>query len=486
MSRTLGTVVRGVRAPIFREGDSVVDITVSTVLNALAENNITARDGDVVAVTESVVARCQGNYATCEQIAEDVRARTGGKTVGVAFPILSRNRFSLLLRGIAMGAEKVVLLLSYPSDEVGNHLVSLDQLDEAGIDPWHDVLSLEQFRAAFGEVVHPFTGVDYVAYYKSIIEEAGAQAEIVFANRVTAILPYTDTVITCDIHSRQRSKRLLTAAGARVVLGLDDLLTAPVDGSGYNAQYGLLGSNKADDDRVKLFPRDAKAVAEDIGKAMSDATGKRVEAMVYGDGAFKDPAGKIWELADPVVAPGYTSGLVGTPNELKLKYLADKEFADLSGEELKNAISEMKRLNTSIKDEKISADIDRLEDLSAKIFAQVKSDPSKLPQIRKFMDYYLPTTLKILNAYDRMGAQGVSGENIDATMQRVESMMGTIVTAFEKQLDMLFGSEAMDISADITVLENMMKREGLSEDDGELHAESGTATASQDDIKLEL
>ena len=325
MSRTLGTVVRGVRAPIFREGDSVVDITVSTVLNALSENNITARDGDVVAVTESVVARCQGNYATCEQIAEDVRAKTGGKTVGVAFPILSRNRFSLLLRGIAMGAEKVVLLLSYPSDEVGNHLVSLDQLDEAGIDPWHDVLSLEQFRAAFGEVVHPFTGVDYVAYYKSIIEEAGAQAEIVFANRVTAILPYTDTVITCDIHSRQRSKRLLTA---------------PVDGSGYNAQYGLLGSNKADDDRVKLFPRDAKAVAEDIGKAMSDATGKRVEAMVYGDGAFKDPAGKIWELADPVVAPGYTSGLVGTPNELKLKYLADKEFADLSGEELKNAISE--------------------------------------------------------------------------------------------------------------------------------------------------
>ena len=318
MSRTLGTVVRGVRAPIFREGDSVVDITVSTVLNALSENNITARDGDVVAVTESVVARCQGNYATCEQIAADVKARTGGKTVGVAFPILSRNRFSLLLRGIAMGAEKVVLLLSYPSDEVGNHLVSLDQLDEAGIDPWHDVLSLEQFRAAFGEVVHPFTGVDYVAYYKSIIEEAGAQAEIVFANRVTAILPYTDTVITCDIHSRQRSKRLLTAAGAKVVLGLDDLLTAPVDGSGYNA----------------------KAVAEAIGKAMSDATGKRVEAMVYGDGAFKDPAGKIWELADPVVAPGYTSGLVGTPNELKLKYLADKEFADLSGEELKNAISE--------------------------------------------------------------------------------------------------------------------------------------------------
>ena len=340
MSRTLGTVVRGVRAPIFREGDNVVDITVSTVLNALADNGITPHDGDIVAVTESVVARCQGHYATCEQSAADVKAKTGGKTVGVAVPILSRNLFSLLLRGIALGAEKVVLLLSYPSDEVGNHLVSLDQLDEAGIDPWHDVLSLEQFRAAFGEVVHPFTGVDYVAYYKSIIEDAGAQAEIVFANRVTAILPYTDTVITCDIHTRQRSKRLLAKAGARVALGLDDLLTAPVDGSGFNPQYGLLGSNKADDDRVKLFPRDAKPVAEALGAALSAATGKRVEAMVYGDGAFKDPAGKIWELADPVVSPGYPAGLVGTPNELKLKYLADKEFADLSGEALQKAISE--------------------------------------------------------------------------------------------------------------------------------------------------
>ena len=340
MSRTLGTVVRGVRAPIFREGDSVVDITVSTVLNALAKNNITARDGDVVAVTESVVARCQGNYATCEQIAADVKAKTGGQTVGVTFPILSRNRFSLLLRGIALGVKKVVLVLSYPSDEVGNHLVSLDQLDEAGIDPWHDVLSLAQFREAFGAVIHPFTGVDYVDYYKSIIEEAGAEAEIVFANRVQAVLDYTDAIICCDIHSRQRSKRLLTAAGAKVVLGLDDLLTAPVDGSGYNPQYGLLGSNKADDDRVKLFPRDAKSVAEAIGQAMGEATGKRVEAMVYGDGAFKDPAGKIWELADPVVAPGYTAGLVGTPNELKLKYLADKDFADLKGEALQKAISE--------------------------------------------------------------------------------------------------------------------------------------------------
>ena len=340
MSRTLGTVVRGVRAPIFREGDNIVKTTVDTVLNALQENGITARDGDVVAVTESVVARCQGNYATCEQIAADVKAKTGGQTVGVTFPILSRNRFSLLLRGIALGVKKVVLVLSYPSDEVGNHLVSLDQLDEAGIDPWHDVLSLTQFRQAFGAVIHPFTGVDYVDYYKSIIEEAGAEAEIVFANRVQAVLDYTDAIICCDIHSRQRSKRLLTAAGAKVVLGLDDLLTAPVDGSGYNPQYGLLGSNKADDDRVKLFPRDAKSVAEAIGQAMCEATGKRVEAMVYGDGAFKDPAGKIWELADPVVAPGYTAGLVGTPNELKLKYLADKEFADLTGEALQKAISE--------------------------------------------------------------------------------------------------------------------------------------------------
>ena len=350
MSRTLGTVVRGVRAPIFREGDDVVAATAETVLTALRENDIAARDGDVVAVTESVVARCQGNYATCQQIAKDVTAKTGGETVGVTFPILSRNRFSLLLRSIAMGVKKVVLVLSYPADEVGNHLVSLDQLDEAGIDPWHDVLNLEQFRAAFGEVVHPFTGVDYVAYYKSIIEDAGAEAEIVFANRVQAVLDYTDTVICCDIHTRKRSKRLLTAAGGRVVLGLDDLLTAPVDGSGYNPQYGLLGSNKADEERVKLFPRDAQEVADAISQRMSEATGKRVEAMVYGDGAFKDPAGKIWELADPVVAPGYTSGLIGTPNELKLKYLADKEFADLTGEALQKAISE----KIKAKDAKVS------------------------------------------------------------------------------------------------------------------------------------
>ena len=338
--RTLGTVVRGVRAPIFRQGDDVVAVTAQTVLQALRENGIEAHDKDVVAVTESVVARCQGNYATVEQIAKDVTAKTGGDVVGVTFPILSRNRFSLLLRGIASGVKKVVLMLSYPADEVGNHLVSLDQLDEAGIDPWHDVLDLKSFRDAFGSVIHPFTGVDYVDYYKSIIEEAGAEAEIVFANRVQTVLDYTDTVICCDIHTRNRSKRLLKTAGARVVLGLDDLLTESVDGSGYNTQYGLLGSNKADDERVKLFPRDAMAVAEALGKAMSEATGRQIEAMIYGDGAFKDPAGKIWELADPVVSPGYTAGLVGTPNELKLKYLADHDFSDLSGDALQKAVEE--------------------------------------------------------------------------------------------------------------------------------------------------
>ena len=348
--RTLGTVVRGVRAPIFRQGDDVVAITVETVLNALRKNGIEPQDKDVVAITESVVARCQGNYATVEQISADVRAKTGGQTVGVTFPILSRNRFSLLLQGIAGGCKKVVLMLSYPSDEVGNHLVSMDQLDEAGIDPWHDVLDLERFRQVFGAVIHPFTGVDYVDYYKSIIESAGAEAEIVFANRVQTVLDYTDTVICCDIHTRARSKRLLKAAGAKTVLGLDDLLTEPVDGSGYNSQYGLLGSNKADEKRIKLFPRDAMAVAEGIGKGMSEATGKHIEAMVYGDGAFKDPAGKIWELADPVVSPGYTAGLVGTPNELKLKYLADNDFAGLTGEELQKAVAEKIRQ----KDAKVS------------------------------------------------------------------------------------------------------------------------------------
>ena len=340
MSRTLGTVVRGVRAPIFREGDDVVAITADTVANALSEEGIQPRDRDIVAITESVVARCQGNYASVQQIAADVKTKTGGKTVGVSFPILSRNRFSLLLSGIASGAEKVVLLLSLPSDEVGNHLVSMEQLDEAGVDPYRDVLTLAQFRSHFGSVIHPFTGVDYVDYYQSLIEAAGAQAEIVFSNRVESILDYPDTVLCCDIHTRRRSKAKLRAAGAKCVLGLDDLLTSSVNGSGYNPQYGLLGSNKADEERVKLFPRDTMAVAEALGAALSQRTGKHIEAMIYGDGAFKDPAGKIWELADPVVSPGYTAGLEGTPNELKLKYLADKDFADLSGEALQKAISE--------------------------------------------------------------------------------------------------------------------------------------------------
>ena len=339
MSRMLGTVVRGVRAPIFREGDDIVAGTVDTALQALKENNVQPRDRDIVAITESVVARAQGNYVTIGQIAQDVTARTGGKTVGVTFPILSRNRFSVLLSGIAAGCEKVVLMLSYPSDEVGNHLVSMDLLDEKGIDPWRDVLSLEQFRREFGSVVHPFTGVDYVTFYSDLIRAAGAEVEVVFANRVQTILDYTDTVITCDIHTRVRSKRLLQAAGARVVLGLDDLMTSPIGDSGYNPQYGLLGSNKADETRVKLFPRNAMLVAEKIGRQMSEATGRRIEAMVYGDGAFKDPAGKIWELADPVVAPGYTRGLVGTPNELKLKYLADNDFGDLTGEALRQAVA---------------------------------------------------------------------------------------------------------------------------------------------------
>ena len=340
MSRTLGTVVRGVRAPIFREGDDVVAITADTVVNTLSEEGIQPRDKDIVAITESVVARCQGNYASVQQIAADVKTKTGSKTVGVSFPILSRNRFSLLLSGIASGAEKVVLLLSLPSDEVGNHLVSMEQLDEAGVDPYRDVLTLAQFRSHFGSVIHPFTGVDYVDYYQSLIEAAGAQAEIVFSNRVESILNYTDTVLCCDIHTRRRSKAKLRAAGANCVLGLDDLLTSSVNGSGYNPQYGLLGSNKADEERVKLFPRDTMAVAEALGAALSQRTGKHIEAMIYGDGAFKDPAGKIWELADPVVSPGYTAGLEGTPNELKLKYLADKDFADLSGEALQKAISE--------------------------------------------------------------------------------------------------------------------------------------------------
>ena len=338
--RTIGTVVRGVRAPIVREGDNIAELAANAVQEAWREAGITPRDRDIVAVTESVVARAQGNYATLEQIARDVRVKTGGDTVGVAFPILSRNRFSILLRAMAMGCRKIVLLLSYPSDEVGNGLVDWDRLDAAGVNPYSDVLTLDEFREKFGETKHPFTGVDYVSFYSDIITEAGAEAELVFGNRVTALLDYTDAVITCDIHTRKRSKRLLKQAGARVVLGLDDLLTAPVDGSGYNADYGLLGSNKATEEKVKLFPRGCMAVAEELSEQLSRVSGKRIEAMVYGDGAFKDPVGRIWELADPVVSPGYTKGLVGTPNELKLKYLADNDFGDLTGEALRTAIEE--------------------------------------------------------------------------------------------------------------------------------------------------
>ena len=338
--RTIGTVVRGIRAPIFRAGDDAVAMTAETVLKALKANDIAPRDKDVVAVTESVIARCQGNYATVQQIAADVKARTGGGTVGLTFPITSRNRFSVPLRGIAMGCEKVVVMLSYPSDEMGNAFLTLEQVEAAGVNPWSDTLTAEEFRAKFGEVRHTFTGVDYISFYQEVIEEAGAKAEIILSNHVQDILKYTDTVIACDIHTRRRSKKLLRDAGAKVVLGLDDLLTESVDGSGYNAEYGLLGSNKADDDRVKLFPRDSMAVAEALGKALSEATGKQIEAMIYGDGCFKDPVGMIWEFADPVCAPGYTAGLEGTPNELKLKNLADAEFGALEGEALQKAVAE--------------------------------------------------------------------------------------------------------------------------------------------------
>ena len=338
MSRMVGTVSRGVRAPIIRTGDDLAKIVTESVLTAAKEEGYNFHDRDIVAMTEAIVARAQGNYATVDQIAADVKAKLGGGTIGVIFPILSRNRFAICLRGIAMGAEKIVLQLSYPSDEVGNHLVDLDMLDEKGVNPYTDVLDLEKFRSLFGYGVHPFTGVDYIDYYAKLIESCGAQVEVIFANDPRAVLKYTDKVLTCDIHTRQRSKRLLKAAGAQVVLGLDDILTSSVDGSGYNGKYGLLGSNKSTEDKVKLFPRDCQGLVEDIQKRLLDATGKHVEVMVYGDGAFKDPVGKIWELADPVVSPAYTAGLEGTPNELKLKYLADNDFADLSGEALREAI----------------------------------------------------------------------------------------------------------------------------------------------------
>ena len=337
--RRVGTVSRGIRCPIIRQGDDIAAIAAQSVLEAAEAEGFALHDRDVIAITESVVARSQGNYASVNDIAADVRAKLGGGTVGVVFPILSRNRFAILLRGIAMGCKKVVIQLSYPSDEVGNALVSLDAVDEAGVNPYSDVLSSARFCELFGEPRHEFTGVNYLSYYTELVESAGAECEIFFANHATDILKYTDCVLTCDIHSRARSKRLLKAAGAKVVYGLDEILNAPVNGSGCNEKYGLLGSNKSNEDTVKLFPRDCQGVVEEVQKRILDATGKHVEVMVYGDGAFKDPQGKIWELADPVVSPAHTAGLVGTPNELKLKYLADDKYKDLSGEALRDAIS---------------------------------------------------------------------------------------------------------------------------------------------------
>ena len=340
MERKVGTVSRGIRGPIIREGDDLAKIVVNSVLEAAESEGYALRDRDVVAVTESVVARAQGNYASVDAIAADVRAKLGGETIGVIFPILSRNRFAICLRGIARGAKKIVLMLSYPSDEVGNELVSLDKLDEAGVNPFSDVLTLERYRALFGENRHPFTLVDYVDYYSGLIREEGAEVEVIFANDPRVILNYAKNVLACDIHTRARTKRLLRDAGAEKVCGLDDILNAPVNGSGCNERYGLLGSNKSTEETVKLFPRDCQSLVEDIQAQFKEKTGKTVEVMVYGDGAFKDPVGKIWELADPVVSPAYTAGLEGTPNELKLKYLADNDFADLSGQALKDAISQ--------------------------------------------------------------------------------------------------------------------------------------------------
>ena len=337
--RRVGTVSRGIRCPIIRQGDNLAQIVTESVLEAASSEGFSLRDRDVVAVTESVVARAQGNYASIDAIAADVKSKVQSSTVGVIFPILSRNRFAICLRGIAKGCSKIVLMLSYPSDEVGNALVSIDALDQAGVNPYSDVLSLERYRELFGYSKHEFTGVDYVEYYSNLIKECGAEVEVVFANRPQTILKYTDSVITCDIHTRARTKRILKAAGAKVVLGLDDILTSSINGEGFNANYGLLGSNKATEDTVKLFPRDCRQLVVDIQSRLLEATGKHIEVMVYGDGAFKDPQGKIWELADPVVSPAHTDGLHGTPNELKLKYLADNDFANLSGAELRDAIS---------------------------------------------------------------------------------------------------------------------------------------------------
>lgn len=339
MERKVGTVSRGIRCPIIREGDRLAKIVADSIVDAASSEGFALRDKDVVAVTESIVARSQGNYATVDAIAKDVKTKLGGKTIGVIFPILSRNRFAICLRGIAMGAQKIVLMLSYPSDEVGNSLVSIDRLDEAGVNPYSDVLTLEDYRRLFGENKHEFTGVDYVDYYSQIIRDAGAEVEIIFANRPQTILNYTKNILTCDIHTRARTKRILRENGADIVCGLDDILTSSVDGSGFNESFGLLGSNKSTEDTIKLFPRNCGEFVNETQKLLKDATGKNIEVMVYGDGAFKDPQGKIWELADPCVSPAYTEGLRGTPNELKLKYLADNDFKDLSGDELKEAVS---------------------------------------------------------------------------------------------------------------------------------------------------
>ena len=338
MERRVGTVSRGIRCPIIKEHDDLAEIVTCSVVEAAQYEGFELKDRDVVALTESIVARAQGNYASIESIALDVKEKLQGDTVGVIFPILSRNRFAILLKGIAMGVKKIVLMLSYPSDEVGNALLTYDELDEKGVNPYSDVLSLSQYRSLFGKNVHEFTGVDYIDYYVELINSVGCEAEVVFANQAKTILNYTDVVLTCDIHTRERTKRILKKNGAKIVLGLDDLMTSSVNGSGYNEKYGLLGSNKATEETVKLFPRDAQGLVEDIQARLLEKTGKHIEVMVYGDGAFKDPQGKIWELADPVVSPFHTSGLVGTPNELKLKFLADNEFKDLTGKELKEAI----------------------------------------------------------------------------------------------------------------------------------------------------
>ena len=338
MERRVGTISRGIRCPIIRQGDDLVDITVSSVILAAESEGFSLRDRDVVALTESIAARAQGNYATIEAIAKDVKTKLGGGTIGVIFPILSRNRFSIMLKGIAMGCKKVVLMLNYPSDEVGNHLISIDQVDDADINPYSDVLTEAKYRELFGYTKHEFTGVDYVEYYGELVRSTGCEVEIIFANQAKEILKYTDVVLNCDIHTRQRTKRILLKAGAKKVCTLDEILNESVDGSGYNEQFGLLGSNKATEETVKLFPRATQPLVEAIQKEFLERTGKHIEVMVYGDGAFKDPQGKIWELADPVVSPAFTSGLVGTPNELKLKYLADNDYKNLSGEELKKAI----------------------------------------------------------------------------------------------------------------------------------------------------